>query len=258
MPDPFTIVQLTDPHIGAPWSEDPGSALTAAVAAVGECLGASADAVIVTGDIASTPTDGEYAQARVVLERLGAPLHVLVGNHDDREGLRRHFDVPAADGEFVSYAAYLGPVRLVALDTKHAGSEAGQLDEARAGWLERVLAEDHETITLLAMHHPPLVTGVPAMDAIGFPDPERRELAEIVSGHRQVQLIAAGHVHRTIVGELGGARVLAIPSTDVQLALDLAAPKVRFVHEPPCFAVHMLAGGQLVSHVQPIPGTSGR
>ncbi len=246
------IVQLTDPHIGASWSEDPVGALEAAVAAVSGSLGSPPVAVIVTGDIASTPTEAEYEQARMVLERLEAPLYVLAGNHDDRDGLRRNFDVPEADDEFLNYAAYLGPVRLVALDTKQPGTAAGQLDAARIGWLDRVLAEDGATPTLLAMHHPPLLTGIPAMDSIGIPESERVELAEIVSRHPQVQVIAAGHVHRTIVGELGGTPVLAIPSTDVQLALDFAAAELRFVHEPPCFAVHVLADGRLVSHIQPI------
>jgi 3',5'-cyclic AMP phosphodiesterase CpdA len=177
---------------------------------------------------------------------------VLAGNHDDRDALRRKFDVPAADGGFVNYAVHLGPVRLVGLDTKRTGTAAGQLDAARAGWLNGVLADDRTTPTLLAMHHPPLLTGIPAMDVIGIPEPERRQLAEIVSAHRQVQLITAGHVHRTIVGELGGTPVLAIPSTDVQLALDFAAADLRFVYEPPSFAVHTLVDGRLVSHVQPI------
>lgn len=256
MPERFTIVQLTDPHIGAPWSETPVPSLAAAVAAVGELLGDAPEAVIVTGDIASTPTDAEYEQTRNVLAGLEAPLYVIPGNHDDREALRRHFDVPAADGGLFSYAANLGPVRLVALDTKRDGMAAGEVDAARAQWLSRALAEDRAAPTLLAMHHPPLLTGIPAMDSIGIPESERRTLAEIVSGHDNVQLIAAGHVHRTIVGRLGCTPVLAIPSTDAQLALDFVAPELKFVHEPPCFAVHTLIDGELVSHVQPIGGTN--
>lgn len=256
MPAPFTIVQLTDPHLGAPWSEDPASALAAAVASVDERLDGAPDAVIVTGDIASTPTDAEYEQARGLLEGLGAPLYVLAGNHDERDGLRRSFDLSGAEDEFVNYAVSLGPVRLVGLDTKREGSAGGQLDTDRISWLDRALAEDRETPTLLAMHHPPIRTGIPAMDLIGIPGPERAELAEVVGRHRQVQLIAAGHVHRTIVGQLGQTPVVAIPSTDVQLALDFAAAELHFVPEPPCFAVHVLADERIVSHVQPIAGTA--
>jgi hypothetical protein len=102
------------------------------------------------------------------------------------------------------------------------------------------------------MHHPPLLTGIPAMDSIGIAEDERRALAEIVARHGQIQLIAAGHVHRTIIGELSGTPVLAIPSTDAQLALDFEAQDLRFVNEPPCFAIHVLLDGRLVSHIQPV------
>ena len=48
------------------------------------------------------------------------------------------------------------------------------------------------------------------------------------------------------------ASVLAIPSTDMQLILDLAATELRFDPQGPCFAVHVLAGGRIVSHIQPV------
>jgi Icc protein len=249
---PFACVQLTDLHIGAPWSDDPGSALASAVEAVRDTLTVAPDAVIVTGDIANTPNDAEYEEARRLLDRLDAPLYVLPGNHDDRDALRRHFAMPATDPGCLSYAADLGPVRLVALDTQRPGEAGGQLDAPRLEWLDRTLARDRITPTLLAMHHPPLLTGIPAMDAIGIPQDERDALAEIVSRHRQVQLIATGHVHRAIIGELLGIPVLAVPSTDVQLALDFDAQEIRFVHEPPCFGVHVLVDGRLVSHIQPV------
>jgi 3',5'-cyclic-AMP phosphodiesterase len=248
----FTVVQLTDPHLGAPFSRDPASALARAVSAVSRTLGGSPGAVIVSGDIASTPTDAEYEQARALLDPLDAPLHVLAGNHDDRDAVRRYFDLPEPDGGCLSYAADLGPLRLVVLDTKRDEQAGGQLDAPRLRWLDRVLSEDPATPTLLAMHHPPLLTGIPAMDSIGIPEDERRALAEIVAGHGQIQLIAAGHVHRTIIGELSGTPVLAIPSTDAQLALDFEAQDLRFVNEPPCFAIHVLLDGRLVSHIQPV------
>jgi 3',5'-cyclic-AMP phosphodiesterase len=249
---PFAVVQLTDPHIGATWTDDPSAALAAAVAAVGKVLSSAPDAVLVSGDIANTPDDGEYEQARELLDRFDAPVYVLPGNHDDREGLKRHFAIPVGEEPHLSYAVDLGPARLVCLDTQRPGRDGGQLDSQRLSWLERSLAQDEVTPTLLAMHHPPLVVGVPSLDAIAIPPDERGALAESLARHRQVHVIAAGHVHRAIIGELGGARVIAIPSTDVQLALDTEAPEIRLVREPACFAVHMLIEGRFVSHIQPI------
>lgn len=250
--DPFTLVQLTDPHLGAPWPGDASEALAAAVAAVQRSLPAPPDGVLVTGDIASTPAEAEYIQARSLLDGLGAPLYPIPGNHDDRNALASHFDLPPTAGGGLNYTADLGPVRLVALDTLQPGQVGGLLSVPLMGWLERALQESDGTPTVLAMHHLPLATGLPALDAIGIPAAERRALADVLSRHPQVQLIVSGHVHRTIVGALGPATVVAVPSPYVQLGFDLTADDVALVREPPCFAVHLLIGGRLVSHVLPV------
>lgn len=249
---PFTLVQLTDTHIGARWSEDSAEALVAAVTAVMRTLGGSPDAVIVTGDVASTPTAAEYVAARAALDALAAPVYLLPGNHDDRDLMRAHFDFPDTAPGSLSYAVGLGPLRLVALDTTRPGHDGGQLDQARLDWLAATLDEDPATLTLLAVHHPPILTGIPAMDAIGIEAGERAELAGILDGHPQVQVIAAGHVHRAVAGALGSARVLTVPSPDGQLALDLESETISFVREPPAFAVHLVVDGQIVSHLQPV------
>jgi 3',5'-cyclic AMP phosphodiesterase CpdA len=251
---PFSIVQMTDPHIGAVWSEDAGAALGRAVDAVRNVLPGPPDAVIVTGDLANTPADAEYETARELLGRLGAPVYVVVGNHDDREKLRRHFEVPDAHAELLCYSIDLGPVRLIALDTKRPDSDAGQLATAQLAWLDSILDRSPARPTLIAMHHPPLLTGIPAVDRIGIPAEERAALEEILGRHQQVQLVACGHVHRAIVGRIGAATVLALPSTDVQLVLDLESSDMQFCAESPCFAVHLRAGDRIVSHIQPVTG----
>src|SRR5581483_692871 len=127
-------------------------ALAAAIGTVERVLPDAPDAVIVTGDLAGTPTDGEYEQARAQLARLSAPVYVLPGNHDDRAMLGRHFDIAPAAGDTLSYVADLGSIRLVALDTQCPGHAGGQIDRVRVEWLDRALREDRSTPTLLAMH----------------------------------------------------------------------------------------------------------
>jgi 3',5'-cyclic AMP phosphodiesterase CpdA len=254
----YLIVQLTDPHIGAPWSDDPAVALERALGGIRSVLGRAPDALLVTGDIANTPLEPEYATAKRLLETARVPVYVIPGNHDDRDALRHAFGAPeGADEASFSYAVTLGPVRLVALDTTRYGAAGGELDPGRLAWLDRMLHEDADTPTLLAMHHPPIDTGHPGMDEIGIPAPDRAALADVLRRHGQVQMIACGHVHRTVAGAIAGVPVLAIPSSDVQLALDFETPELRFVPEPPCFAVHTLAGARLVSHLQPINAATG-
>jgi 3',5'-cyclic-AMP phosphodiesterase len=252
MSNPFLLAQLSDPHIGADWADaDSVAGLTAAVESV-RSMPAQPDAVLVSGDLADHAADAEYEQVLELLAPLQAPLYVLPGNHDDRRALRRHFGVPGADGEPVQYSVDLGPLRLVVLDTTRPGEDPGALDTERLGWLDAELAAAPHAPTLLAMHHPPLVTGVPALDDFGLPAADRRALGEVVERHRQVRRLVAGHVHRTMTGEFAGRAVLTVPSTYVQARLNFGSEEDEWVAEPTGFALHSVLDGDLISHVQPV------
>ena len=105
---------------------------------------------------------------------------------------------------------------------------------------------------------PPLVTGISAMDQCGLLQ-GRAELATLVAGHGGVQMILAGHMHRPIVGALGGAPVVVAPSTSHQIDLDLrpgAALACRF--EPLMIGLYRWTAADGVachfSHVLPFEG----
>jgi 3',5'-cyclic AMP phosphodiesterase CpdA len=249
---PFLVVQLSDLHIGADWGgRDPVDALWRTVEAVGR-LRPAPDAVVASGDLTEHAADEEYALVREMLAALEAPLHVLPGNHDDRAALRVHFGLPGEGAEPVQYAAELGPVRLVVVDSTRPGAEHGELDAARLAWLDAELAAAPGRPTIVAMHHPPLLTGVPAMDAIGVAAADRRALGAVVERHPHVRRIVAGHVHRAVTGVLGGCPVLAAPSTFAQLRLDFTTDELVITGEPSGYAVHALVDGELVSHVRAV------
>ena len=246
------LAQLSDSHLGAQWGGcDPVAALAAAVECV-HALRPAPDAVLVTGDLTENAADAEYAQARELLASLDAPLYVLPGNHDDAAGLRRHFDMPGVDDEPVHYAADLGPLRLVVVDSTRPGENPGVLDEARLSRLDAELGAQPGVPTVIAMHHPPLVTGIPPLDEIGLPAEDRRALGAVVARHPQVRRIVGGHMHRTIAGDLAGRAVLAAPSTYMQARLDLSSAELQLVPDPIGFAVHVLRDGELISHIQAV------
>jgi Icc protein len=252
MSTPFLLVQLSDPHIGADWGGgDPVAGLAAAVETV-RALRPHPDAVLVSGDLVDNASDAEYEQLKSLLAPLGSPLYAMAGNHDDRSALRRAFEVPGADDEFVQYAADLGPLRLVVLDSTVPGEDRGELDADRLDWLEVELAAAPEAPTLVAMHHPPVAIGIPVWDEIGLSAADRHALGQVLERHPQVRRLVAGHTHRTITGELGGRPVLAVPSTYVQARLDFELEQIEMADEPAGFAVHALLDGELLSHVQPV------
>jgi 3',5'-cyclic-AMP phosphodiesterase len=210
------------------------------------------DAVLVSGDLAENAADAEYERVLELLTPLEAPIFVVPGNHDDRAALRRHFAVPGAGSEPVQYSADLGPLRLVVIDTTVPGEDPGALGDERLSWLEAELAAAPDAPTVLAMHHPPLVTGIPPLDAIGLPPGDRQALERVVGRHPQVRRIVAGHMHRPITSELAGRVVLAVPSTYMQARLDLVMKEIQTVPDPAGFALHVLRDGELVSHVQTV------
>jgi Icc protein len=245
------LAQLSDPHmrVGA---DDGGAALalTRAVAAV-LALRPAPQAVIVTGDIADGAQPREYERVRELLAPLPMPVHLLAGNHDDRDALREHFGPDGAPGELLQYTARCGDLRIVACDTTLPGRDDGRV---RVGWLEAQLDAEPDAPTIVAMHHVPLAIGLPVLDGIGVPDADASALAALLARSPQVRRVVAGHVHRTVAGSLGGCAVLACTSTNLQARLELGTPELTWAAEPPAFALHALLDGELVSHVQPISG----
>ena len=155
-------------------------------------------------------------------------------------------------GTPVQYAVDLGPLRLVVVDSTRPGEDRGELDADRLSWLDTELARVPDQLTLLALHHPPVSTGIAAWDELGLPAADRRALGDVLLRHPQVRRVVAGHVHRTMTAELAGRAVVAVPSTYVQTRLSFNSDEIEIAAEPRGFAVHALLDGELASHVQPV------
>jgi 3',5'-cyclic-AMP phosphodiesterase len=239
------IAQLSDPHLRVgPDDQGSATALARAVAAVLE-LEPLPDAVVVTGDLAEHADAAEYERVRELLAPLPMPVHVLPGNHDDRDAMREHFALDG-DGPY-RYTADCAGLRLVACDTLRPGRDDGDLD---LEWLEARL--DGDAPTIVAMHHPPLLTGIGGLDAIGLPLAQREALGALLERSPQVRRVVAGHVHRTAFGVLGGCAVVTCASTNLQTRLQIREEGYELGDDPPAILVHALLGGELSSHVQPI------
>jgi Icc protein len=249
---PFLLAQLSDPHIGATWATgDPTARWLAAVETVAR-LPNPPDAVLVSGDLADHGADAEYSIVKSALDRLGVPAYVLPGNHDDRARLREHFQLPGEPTAPVHYSAEISALRLVVLDSTVPGHDSGALDSEQLAWLDAELSVAPGEVTLIAMHHPPFVTGVPAWDAIGLAPSDRQALAEVVARHPQVSRILAGHVHRAITAELAGRIVESCPSTYIQGLVRFGATELELTDESAGFLVHAVRGAQAISYVLPV------
>jgi Icc protein len=250
---PFLLLQITDTHIGGDWGgdEDPIAGLRAVVDEVLR-LPDRPDAVVHTGDLVEHGAAEEYGVLRELTSALPSPLHVLPGNHDDRAVLRAQFGLAGSGGDPIRYAADLGSLRLIALDTSIPGHVAGALDAEQLAWLDDTLAAAPTQVTVLALHHPPFATGVPPWDEIGLPPAHRAALVDVLERHPQVRRAICGHVHQTITGTLAGRPALTIPSTYVQGRLDFTATELQLGPGPRGFALHAVVDGEIASYVRTI------
>jgi 3',5'-cyclic-AMP phosphodiesterase len=254
--DRILLAQISDLHIGAGVGDaDPARRAERVVAAVA-ALDPAPDAVVVTGDLTQLGGPEEYTRVVELLAPLAMPVHPLPGNHDVRAALHNALlaGVDTGPGDFLQYDVHVGRVRLLVCDTIVPGEDGGRLCAERIGWLDAALAADREAPTVVAMHHPPLTTGIEAMDQIGLEPGSQEELARVLARAPNVLRVIAGHVHRPMYSTCGGRTVFSCPSSDVAIRLDLrAGAELGVLDEPPAYALHLVTDGTLVTHVQPLP-----
>lgn len=255
----LSIAQITDMHITS--GKDPlnkfrnEERLRKVLKAI-HALQPRPIAIIATGDLVDRGEPEEYLELRRILQEVQLPLYLGLGNHDLRGPFRTAFpETPVDENGFVQYAADLAGVRLVMLDSLDEGRQDGAFCARRTAWLKRTLARDRRKPTIVAIHHPPIVSGIDWMD----PDPAAPwigRLAGVLKRRNQVKAVISGHVHRAYNGMLAGRKVAVSPATSLQLALNLTPVNMRvadhremLVDEPPGFSLHVWNKGELVSHV---------
>jgi 3',5'-cyclic AMP phosphodiesterase CpdA len=186
-PRPVVIAHVSDMHLGA---HDPAAADTLAgdVAAVRPAL------TVITGDLTMRARTGQFRQVRALLDRLPKPRLVVIGNHDVPL-----FSVARLASPYDRYRAWieadLDPVvrvpGLLALGLESMPRwrwKNGRVSRRQAVAVVEILgAAPPDTVRLLALHHPPFLTGTASL--VG-----RGELIRAVVAAR-VDLVLAGHTH---------------------------------------------------------------
>lgn len=202
------VLQLTDTHFtgdpsGLVHGIDPVPRLRAVLEAW-EQRGERADLVLLTGDVADDGAPQAYEALAVELERLGAPVLALPGNHDLAEPLAARFG-PMAPVELAGW-------RIVPVDTTVPRETAGAVDAAAV--LAGLDALDPRP-TLLALHHPPVSRSTHPWFQLDGADALLAGLAE----RPHVRAVVSGHVHEAFTLHRPGWPVLLSgPSTYVAIS----------------------------------------
>jgi 3',5'-cyclic AMP phosphodiesterase CpdA len=251
------IAQISDLHVRLPGkllygALDTGFYAARAVAAVAACR-PRPDLVLVTGDLVEAGAPQEYAYLREILSGLPMPYRLIPGNHDARPAMRAVFTDHTCLGTdgFIQYVEESYPVRLIGLDSLDEGHESGRLCDQRLGWLDTRLAAAPDRPTLIFVHHPPFLTGMPHFDGQALAG--AAAFAAIIARYPNIERVVSGHVHRPMQARWAGTLATTCPSSAHQFALDLTpGDKLDYILEAPGYQLHAWHAGRLVTHTVPI------
>jgi len=198
------------------------------------------DFIVASGDLVGDESEQSYRRLRRILQSVKAPVHFLMGNHDDRAAFRRvFFPAMPPSAEPVCEAFESGGIRFLLLDSASPGKMAGRLEGVQLAWLERELSAHPTQPTWLFVHHQPLPIYVRWLDELGLEN--REEFLSVLAKHPQVEMVSYGHIHQVRRWRHRGVLFLAVPALAFQFSPLSQEPEITL--ETPAFRRVEVRGG---------------
>ncbi len=250
------IAQLTDLHLGFAGKDAPckNTARLRQVLAEIKSMRQQPDLLLITGDLIEEGAHWAYSALRAELKSIDLPCHFALGNHDDRSAFAQAFPKAKFNDGFLQYTVEDHPLRIIVLDSLEPGRHGGHFCKARAAWLEAELRKDPARPTLIALHHPPIETGIGWMSAKDDDEWVLR-LKTIIARHDNIVQIISGHIHRSLFKGFAGTQVSVSRASAPQITLDLTEidpdipdGRALLVEAAPGFCLHRWDGQQLTTY----------
>jgi 3',5'-cyclic AMP phosphodiesterase CpdA len=204
---------------------DPAARLEVAVTAINSRYG-DADFCIIAGDLADLGEAAAYERLRAILARLTIPVHITLGNHDDRPTFLATFGAHlAAETGKVDKVIDAKGYRTIVLDSSEPGRVDGVLEVAQLDWLRARLAEAADCPVIVVLHHNANALHIEA-DNIKLLD-DAPFLAALKT-HPDVRQVIAGHVHLTSVAHYHGISFVTLAGGHYSVGFNVDAPQAPF------------------------------
>lgn len=226
------LVQLSDSHLFA----DPSGKLLGLTtrrsfeAVLARIMGsaATADALVMTGDLVHDETPEGYAFLGRSLESTGLPCYCIPGNHDRRDLMEEWLGTVAV--ERVA-SRTLGGWNLILLDSTKHGNEVGHLGHHQLDQLDELLTHNPRP-SLVFLHQHPMAVQSRWIDTMGVDN--GKALLATCDRRPNLKAVVFGHVHQEFRATHNGYLVLGTPSTCIQFlpgsadfAMDSRTPGYR-------------------------------
>lgn len=210
----FKFIVLSDLHLSAPGVPvnglDTGRRLAQAIEVI---LRDHADAalVLLAGDLADQGEVAAYHHLRDLLRQVPMPVHITLGNHDDRSAFVSVFGAELDDPQGrVSKAIDMGGHRIILLDTTEPGLVGGRLCQGRLDWLDEQLDEAQERPVIVVQHHHANLLSLP-VDEIILENAE--DYVAVLRRHPDIRQVIAGHVHLPTTAVWRGIPMMTLAGT---------------------------------------------
>ncbi len=249
------LLQLTDIHLTTPGNtiggRDPNANFRRALDHI-LMLHDDAEAIFITGDLSDWGERDDYLRLRETLNGLPMPVHLCIGNHDDRSTFLSVFPECADDGGFVQDVIPLSLGHAITLDTWGPDTHAGHFCETRAAWLDSQLNTLPGPVWLF-MHHNPVPLRIAPMDEIMLLDADRFQRCVALKKDK-IYHVFHGHYHLPLSGSVSGIPFSAprgtnhagwpdFSATRLLSAADLTEAYSVIFAEPSYTMVHMVEFG---------------
>jgi 3',5'-cyclic AMP phosphodiesterase CpdA len=206
------------------------------------------EGMVVTGDIARlTGQMGDYENFKKLLIPLVGkrPIHVALGNHDDRNNFLDVFENPAGQRQAVKgkhvVTVDAGPARFILLDSLFSTNETmGLLGKAQRTWLQRHLQTSDDKPVILFFHH-----------SLRDDDGDLQDLPrlfDIVKPVTKVKAIVYGHSHEYGFSDFEGIHLINLPAVAFNFNDDqpVGWVEAQFTNDGGTFLLHALGGNNKI------------
>lgn len=191
---------------------------------------ADVDFCIIAGDLVDAGQSAAYERLKAVLARLPIPVHITLGNHDDRPTFLSVFgDGFAGETGKVDKVVDAGGYRIVLLDSSEPGRVDGVLTNAQIAWLRQRLAEALDRPVIVILHHNANALHIES-DNIRILEPDAFIAA--LKTHPDIRQVIAGHVHLTSTATWHGLPFTTLAGGHYSVSIDQPNVPMRWLSGP--------------------------
>lgn len=190
------------------------------------------DIAIISGDICQTPSAASYALFEQLISQLEIPFLAVPGNHDNPALLKTV--APHCPDELAT-STIIKNTYFLLINSQVINQEYGEVCENDLQHIETLLEQHRTLVTVVIIHHPPVLTGSLWMDKIGLRN--KSTFIETLTRFSNVKTVLLGHVHQEIDQQYAQLRILGTPSTCYQFKpnsesvdYDTKRPGFRYIH----------------------------